>query len=132
MLWVEHPWLGGLILHYMHIKNDVLVNYPVCYSSKQDIARLSGWNGLFYHLLRCEENRTALPEIMYLEYFRGHSRWLGNMRLHFKSTTKGSKTLNCEKKAWEASLSGWFGCSRRILAPQSKSDTSTCENARTM
>jgi hypothetical protein len=40
-----------------------------------------------------------------------------------------SKTLNCEKKPWEASLSGCFGRCRRILAPQSKSDTSTCKKA---
>ncbi len=41
---------------------------------------------------------------------------------------EGSKTLNDEKKTWEANLSGWFGCGRRILAPQSKSDTATWED----
>ena len=41
---------------------------------------------------------------------------------------EGSKTLNCEKKLWEASSSGWFGCGRRILVLQSKRDTATCEN----
>ena len=39
------------------------------------------------------------------------------------SILEGSKTLNCEKKPWEASLSGCFGRGRRIFAPQSKSDT---------
>ena len=33
------------------------------------------------------------------------------------------------KEALEATLSGCFGRGRRILAPQSKSDTATCENA---
>ena len=36
---------------------------------------------------------------------------------------EGSKTLNCEKKPREESLSGCFGRGRRFLAPQSKSDT---------
>ncbi len=36
---------------------------------------------------------------------------------------EGSKTLNCEKKPREASLSGCFGRGRRVLAPLSKSDT---------
>ncbi len=35
---------------------------------------------------------------------------------------EGSKTLNCEKKPREASLSGCFGHGRRIIAPLSKSD----------
>ncbi len=39
------------------------------------------------------------------------------------SILEGSKTLNCEKKPGEASFSGCFGRGRRILAPQSKSDT---------
>ena len=30
-------------------------NYAACYLSKQDIASLSGWNGLFPSFLRCEE-----------------------------------------------------------------------------
>ena len=35
-------------------------NYAACYSSKQDTESLSGWNGLFYSFLRCEENGTGL------------------------------------------------------------------------
>ena len=41
---------------------DLRANYAACYSSKQDTASLSGWNGLFYLFLRCEENGTGLPE----------------------------------------------------------------------
>ena len=36
---------------------------------------------LFYPFLRCEENGTALRESVYLEYFGGHSRLLGVIRL---------------------------------------------------
>jgi hypothetical protein len=45
------------------------------------------------------------------------------------SILEDSKTLNCEKKPWEESMSGCFGRCRCISAPQSKSDTSTCEIA---
>ena len=51
---------------------DLRANYAACYSSKQDTASLSGWNGLFYSFLRCEENGTGLPECTELEYFGGH------------------------------------------------------------
>ena len=48
------------------------------------------------------------------------------------SILEGSKTLNWEKKSWKASLSDCFGRGRRILAPQSESDTATWDNACTM
>jgi hypothetical protein len=34
-------------------------NYPACYSTKQDIASLSGWNGLFYSFF-CAVRKTTL------------------------------------------------------------------------
>ena len=88
MLWVEFPWLGGLRLHYMHYLKDRLANYPICYLSMQDIASLSGWNGKINFFLYCEENGTASPERMHLEYFGGHSRSLGDIRLHFEAYKK--------------------------------------------
>ncbi len=48
LLWVDLLRFGGLRLHYMHYEKDMPANYPVCYSSKHDIASLRGWNGLFY------------------------------------------------------------------------------------
>ena len=90
---------------------------------------LSGWNGLFYSFLRCEENGTGLPECTSLEYVGGALAIAGGHQTLLESLLEGFKTLNCEKKPWEASLSGMFGCGRSILAPQSESDTATCENA---
>jgi hypothetical protein len=38
---------------------EMRANYPACYSSKQDIASLSGWNGLFYFFF-CAVRKMAL------------------------------------------------------------------------
>ena len=47
LLWIDLPRLGGLRLHQMYHQKDMRANYAACYSSKQDIASLSGWSGLF-------------------------------------------------------------------------------------
>ena len=47
-------------------------NYAACYSSKQYIVSLAGWNGMFYSFSRCEKNGTGLPERTYIEYIGEH------------------------------------------------------------
>ena len=73
-------------------------NYAACCSCKQDIASLSGLNGLFYSLYalrkkmalvcRNARNLSILGEI-------SDRQGTSNSLL---TIFKGSKTLNCEKK----------------------------------
>ena len=87
------------------------------------------WTVLLFFFLRCEENGKWLAGINVTWVLQGTYAIAKGHQTSSSSIFEGTKTLNCEKKPWETSTSGCFGRGRRILAPQSKSDKSTCEKA---